>query len=177
MLIRAIKNTLIVGLVALVQLALVPNLGYPYYFLNVMVVALVFIGVLYTFKRAIGFSIAFGVIADLFTPLFFTSAVIGFVITFSLLRFIFQKFFTNKSYYVVLFLIIFSSILYHYILNAMHFIYKMIMSSNVDITVLWSAVDTYQLLWMVGMNAIVGTAAFWLFYYSSNKFHTAILGR
>lgn len=177
MLIQWSKIFAFVLLTVLVQLALIPNLGYPYALTSVVIVVLVFVGVLFDFRQAVVYGVVFGVIFDWFSPFFFMSTAVSFVLTYSVLRLIFNKFFTNKSFYVVMFLIVLATIFDHYLSNVLYFIHQILITNTVKPMVLSSSADFTQLGWSVVMNIIIGTAAFWLFYYSSNRFHSAVLGR
>ncbi|MEK7652972.1 MAG: hypothetical protein AAB358_00600 [Patescibacteria group bacterium] len=82
---------------------------------NLVLVILVLFVFLADFKKSLAVSLWSGLIFDLYSPLPFGIFLFSFAASFIILEFLLQNFFTNRSFYSLIFLGLFGAAVYHLI--------------------------------------------------------------
>lgn len=99
--IKVTKHILVLLALITLQLSIIPVFGGALSELNVIFVVIIFCAVAYSFPLAIFYAAALALILDLYSALPFGTLVSIFLFIVFLLREIFEKLFTNKSYYSI----------------------------------------------------------------------------
>jgi len=175
MLLRVIKKILFIFFLIVAELAFVRALGWPLYLLSPVLVALTFVGVLDNFKRAIVYGVVFGLIIDLFSASFFGITAISFVLALFVIDKVFNKVFTNKSLYSIVFLVIIAQIVVNYISNVFFFIQTFIFDKAVDYSLLFNLENLKLLGYAILVNVVLSSIIFLIFHSFSNRFKTILI--
>lgn len=111
-----IFNTIALLILVFIQLGFLTGLPLRLANLNLTLVALVFILVLTDLEVAFYWAIGFGFFSDLFSFYPFGSQLLSFCLTLSVIDFLLDKFFTNRSFYSFLALITAATVIYNILL-------------------------------------------------------------
>lgn len=172
MVIKIFQKIFFVLIVLILQISFIPNLGWIFCLLNIVLLSLIFIGIINNFQAAFIYALIMGPVLDLYGELFFPAITICLLLTLALVRFIFLRVFTNRSYYSVIFLTALALIIYNYLYNFLAVIFSLIHFHSFNLILLYSKADLIALLWQILINVIFISIIFAISYFLSNKFQS-----
>jgi len=100
--IKYFKHVLFILTMVVIQLAVIPFLGGWLSYFNIIIVALVFICVVYGPALGKSYAFALGIILDLFSPLPFGINLISILAVIFIAEFLLEKMFINRSFYALI---------------------------------------------------------------------------
>lgn len=175
MLIKVLKNLLLILGILFLQLAVVPNLPGIFSQLNLILVSVIFISVVYHFYLGTIYAFFWGFILDLYSFFPFGTMLICLLLTSYAVYRIFEKFLTNKSFYTILGLTVIGTIVF----NALIFIYNL--GSYFIQTAQWDIFNNQILNLIINlgphlaMNLGLAALLFFIFNFTSRRFKAVFI--
>ena len=128
-------NATLITLLVVAQVGFISGLPGWLKYLNIVLVALMFLLVLTSFELTFAWALSAGFLLDIYSFTFFGINIIALAISLIWANFLLQNFFTDRSLYTFIVLTIMASFSYKVILYSMSFLYLYILSGkSFDIT-------------------------------------------
>jgi rod shape-determining protein MreD len=159
--IQIIINFILLTFLVIFQISLVESLPSIFNKINLLLVSLVFIMVLYSYREALWWAISYGLVLDIFSFHIFGTQMFSLLITLVLLNFLYVNFFTDKSLYSFFALGFFSILIYLIILHLLVLLFNI--GSDIDFFVIEKE------FWLYLFKAeIVNLIVVWILYFVNN---------
>ncbi len=166
-----LKNILLILFLGLYTIALKPMLPGMAREIDLIIIFLVLVGVLSTFRLSLFYALAMGLLLDLFSSYFFGLNMLALVITFWILDKIFNQLFSNRSLYSIILFVVGAEYVYHLFFLT----HKVINAIFIDHDFSWQIFIVYDWLGMALANSAIVVIIFLAFYYTSNRFKNLII--
>ncbi|MFH1173479.1 MAG: hypothetical protein V1692_03030, partial [bacterium] len=156
---KIIINILIVIILVIFQVGLIPALPYPLNNFPLVLGWLIFLAVILDFKSALGQVLGIGFLLEIFSVYPYGLLMASLFLIIVLIRWLFNQFFTNRSYYSLLFLGFIGIIFYQLLILSGSWLFYALNFSVVNNG--FNLQYLYGLLWQVVLN-LVWLTIIWL---------------
>jgi len=170
---KIIFNSIFIILLTILQLSLINNLPHPLNHFNLILVTLIFICVILSYRLSLIWLLAAGFILDLFSVNPFGLYLLSLFVAILVIHFLFKQFFTNKSIYTVLTLGLIGTILFNALIILFQFTLFYLKLHNLPAE--FSFQTFGSLIWQTLLNLLFLTIVFIGAWIWSKKLKTQFL--
>lgn len=162
---KIISNFLSIVFLVIIQVSFLSTWPQPVSSINLVLCVVVFLSVMVNFSQGLWFALGCGLLLELFTGSLFGLTVSSLLVTAMAIDFLFNNFFTNKSFYSLLFLGIIGTVGYNIIYLVFSFLVS-IFGVTVDLThiAFWN-----YFFWQPFFNLLVIGLIYGAYYFSSGR--------
>lgn len=175
MLLTIIKNILIVFVFSVIQISAIPFLDKPLFFINLILLFLIFTVFIMNVRKAATYALIFGLISDLFSGLFFPAITICLLLTIYSVNFFALHFLTNKSIYSISLITVITLIIYNLLYSLMMFINNLFKYNSLNFFNFFNQTLLIHLLQQMVVNVILIIIVYLISYKLSNKLQTVLI--
>ncbi|KKQ80506.1 MAG: Rod shape-determining protein MreD [Parcubacteria group bacterium GW2011_GWC2_38_7] len=172
---KFLKHTLIITIVALLQVAILPNLANKLNNLDIVLVVLIFIAVVYKFYFSVIYGLILGFFVDIYSSLPFGVSVLCYLLTLYFVYLILQKLLTNKSFYALLGVTfigtLVSNLLFYFFKISIYFF------GTKDYLIIknYSIISLQNIPWQISLNLFFALLLFIGFHLGSTRFKAVFI--
>jgi len=170
-----VKQTLIILIVALSQVAILANLSKHLKNLDIILVTIIFVSVAYRFYIGVIYALFCGFFVDLYSTLPFGSNMIIYLIVLYCVYIISQKLLTNKSLYSLVALTFISTFFYAFLLYVLRVFLSLSHFKDYSLIKDYSLLATQNVFWQLIFNVGCAVLLFFVFHYSSKQFKAVFI--
>lgn len=175
MLIKALKNIFLFFLIAIIQIAILPNLPGVANKLNFVLVFIIFVAVVYQFYNSVVFAVFLGLIMDLYSGLPFGAMMLSLMVTLYVVYIVFTKLLTNKSFYTLIALTSLGTLVYSLILYGYLYINYFVQTKDMVLIKHLTVVSVQNFTWQLLLNVIAIIVLFLFFHMGSRRFKAVFI--
>ncbi|PLX20907.1 hypothetical protein C0584_03935 [Candidatus Parcubacteria bacterium] len=172
MYLKIFLNILLIVFLALLQASFVSALPSPFANINILLVVLVYVLIVGSFEISFIYALSFGFLMDMFSFMSFGSHIFGFLFSIVVANFLLVNFFTNRSFYAFLALILSASVLNFFIV----YIYSNAISffTDADYIIFNQSFATFAIK-QLGLNMALMLVLYYLTNFLNNRFRPVFL--
>jgi len=175
MLIKTLKHILLFFILAITQIAILPNMPNVLEKLNIVLVVLIFIAVVYEFYMSATYALFLGFILDLYSSLPFGAMLLSLMITLYVVYKIFKKLLTNKSFYTLIGLTVVGTFVHGFILYIYLYLIFFFQTKDIQLIKKLSFMGTQDFLWQLLFNLIAIAVLFMIFHLAGRRFKAVFI--
>lgn len=175
MLIKVLKHIFLFFILAITQIAILPNMPSVLEKLNIVLVVVIFIAVVYEFYMSAAYALLLGFLLDLYSSLPFGAMILSLMITLYVIYKIFKKLLTNKSFYTLIGLTIVGTFVHSLILYIYLYIIFFVQTKDMELIKKLSFMTTQDFLWQLLFNLIAITCLFMFFHVAGRRFKAVFI--
>lgn len=172
--IKFFLNLILLFFYIILQISLLPSLGYPLNNLNLILSIIIFVIVIINYETGLWLAFGGGLILELFSIFPFGLITLSIVITAILLNSLFDNFFTNRSFYSLIILGLIGTFIYNFILFFANSV-AYFMAPERNFFDLWHVHYLYNLSWQIILNLIVLSLIFLILNFISRKLKSVFI--
>ncbi|HCC23204.1 TPA: hypothetical protein DF272_03430 [Candidatus Falkowbacteria bacterium] len=172
---KTFKYSLLVLMIILFQVSVLPLMGDWIQSVNIVLLVLILVYLTKGLPLTLMLALILGPILDLYHMIFFPGVTICLILALLIVDAFFSKFFTNKSFYSFLSMILLAVFCYGTLLRLLFGLQTIITAGqNYPINQYFTAFGQFAVE-VLAVNFICGTILFMLFYFFSDNFKSVIL--
>ncbi len=175
MILKILKNALVIVLVMLLQVAIFPNWGQIFMNMNVVLATIVFVSVAYHFYYGVIYALILGFLLDLYSPSIFGVNVVCFLLTLYLVYLISRKLLTNKSLYSLMGLVLSATIFLFLAFYLVQVSNIFIETKDFSLIKGFTLVNINNFAWQLILNLVLTLVLFFIFNFSSKQFKAVFI--
>lgn len=162
---KILSNILSIIFLVVIQVSFLTTWPSPVSSINLVLCVVIFLSVMVNFNRGLWYALGCGLLLELFTGSLFGLTISSLLVTAMVVDFLFNNFFTNKSFYSLLFLGIIGTVGYNIIVLLFSFLVS-IFGVAVDLThiAFWN-----YFFWQPFFNLLVIGLIYGAYYFSSGR--------
>lgn len=168
---KIVLNILAVVALGIVQVSLLTTWPEPVSSLNIILSLVVFLAIIIDYKKSLWFAFGCGLFTELFSIYAFGSSTLALLFTAIIVNFLFNNFFTNRSFYSLMILGFIATVIYNLIITILVLTLGLVGVSALGVN--------FQLLtqyfWQPFFNLIVLALIFMTYYFSTGKLKNIFL--
>lgn len=170
-----LKHLLIIIIVALLQVAILPNLSVKLQNLDVILVVLIFAAVVYRFYFGVIYALILGFFLDLYSALPFGLILLCYMLVLYFVYLIFQKLLTNKSFYSLLGVTFIGTLIYSLLLYSLRILYYFIYIKDYLLIKNYTITSLNNIGWQLLLNLLFALLLFIMFHFGSKRFNAGFI--
>jgi rod shape-determining protein MreD len=172
--IKFFLNLILLFFYILLQISLLPSLGYPLNNLNLILSIIIFFIVIVNYKTGLWLAFGGGLILELFSIFPFGVITLSIVITAILVNSFFDNFFTNRSFYSLIILGLIGTFIYNFLLFFVNSIIYFINPER-NFFDLLNVHYFYNLSWQIILNLAVLSLIFLILNFINRKLKSVFI--
>lgn len=170
-----LQHFFIILIVALLQVAILPNLSSKMGNLDIILVVLIFIAVVYKFYLGVIYGLVLGFFLDLYSALPFGMIILCYMLVLYFVYLIFQKLLTNKSFYSLLGVTFIGTIIYSILIYLFKIGYYFVYTKDYILIKNYSIISLQNIGWQIPLNLFLAIILFMCFHFGSRQFNAGFI--
>ncbi|PIP17817.1 MAG: hypothetical protein COX43_02205 [Parcubacteria group bacterium CG23_combo_of_CG06-09_8_20_14_all_35_9] len=160
---KILIDLLIIIFLIIFQVSFLATFQTPYSNFNFILIGVIFIVFIISFKRALWWALIGGLILELYSIFTFGAIVFSLLLTLIIIDILFDKFFTNRSYYSFITLGLIGTLIYNgSLLGLNNFFYLLEINSFFES---WNKLYLLKIFWQVILNVALLSITFLVYNY------------
>lgn len=175
MLIKVLKQLILILLILAVEVSLTSNLPFLANRVNVVLIAIVFISIVYNFYLGVVYGLILGLCLDLYSALPFGVMLGALMFSLLIVYLIATHLLTNKSFYSLLGLTFISTISFNFIIFVYSLLRIFLSIKDVEMIEQLAFLDLKNLFWRLFFNLALMIVFFTFFHLASRRFKAVFI--
>lgn len=171
---KVISKLVILFFYVILQISFLPTLGYPINNLNLILSIIIFVTIIISYETGLWYAFGSGLLLELYSTYFFGMIIFSLIIATVLINFLFDNFFTNRSFYSLLILGLIGTIIYNFLLFLINLIIDFINPLK-NIADYFNAQLFYNLIWQIVLNLFILSLIFLILNFTSKQLKSVFI--
>jgi hypothetical protein len=169
--INILINAIFLIALGIVQVSFLSTWPIPISSLNLILISVIFLTVIINYQRGLWWALGGGLFLELYSGLAFGLTTLGLLIMVIIINFLFNNFFTNRSFYSLMILGLIGTVSYNLIILTLSLIGLLFGLTN-----FWLSFDfSSQFIWQPIFNLIILAIIFFTYYISTGRLKNIFL--